>query len=184
MRKDGSESLLKLFSENVSKPLQDIASIETLIIKVVKQLKKEIPESSTENLMELVEDLEKIDFSKPLKVVVAQPASSAPARSSYLNTASGPPATSQADASEALVQEVPADTEWTESELEGFKVFDTVIAISKWKMRDFEAQKGTREEFAIAWRKLSGPARKEIRNGAWSKAIITKIKMLGRSRYD
>ncbi|MHA1315729.1 MAG: hypothetical protein ACTSRB_17625, partial [Candidatus Helarchaeota archaeon] len=71
-----------------------------------------------------------------------------------------------------------------ESELEGFKVFDTVIAISKWKMRDFEAQKGTREEFAIAWRKLSGPARKEIRNGAWSKAIITKIKMLGRSRYD
>jgi hypothetical protein len=68
--------------------------------------------------------------------------------------------------------------DWTESELEGKEIFDTIIV--GWKRKDWEAAKGTREEFMRAWKKLSQTDKQKIRQGAWSKPIIDKMKMLGR----
>lgn len=68
--------------------------------------------------------------------------------------------------------------DWMESEMEGAQIFDSIIV--GWKRRDWEDAKGTREIFMRAWRKLSSSDKQKIRNGAWSKPIITKMKLLGR----
>jgi hypothetical protein len=68
--------------------------------------------------------------------------------------------------------------EWTDSELEGAEIFDTIIV--GWKRKDWETAKGTKEEFMRAWKKLSHTDKQKVRQGAWSKPIIDKMKMLGR----
>jgi hypothetical protein len=79
---------------------------------------------------------------------------------------------------EEAVADVQGD-DWTESELEGAQIFDSII--TGWKRRDWESQaKGTKEMFMRAWKKLSNTDRQRIRNGAWSKKIINKMKLLSR----
>lgn len=68
--------------------------------------------------------------------------------------------------------------DWTDSELEGAEIFDTIIV--GWKRKDWETAKGTKEEFMRAWKKLSHTDKQKVRQGAWSKPIIDKMKMLGR----
>ncbi|MHA1250876.1 MAG: hypothetical protein ACTSRP_12865, partial [Candidatus Helarchaeota archaeon] len=68
--------------------------------------------------------------------------------------------------------------DWSESELEGGEIFERIIV--GWKRRDFEKAQGTKEIFMRAWKKLSSYDRAQIKNGAWSQALINKIKMLGR----
>lgn len=68
---------------------------------------------------------------------------------------------------------------WSESELEGAQIFDTII--TGWKLRDWEEIKGTKEIFMRAWKKSSKSDRQKIKNGAWSKKIMKKLKLLGRS---
>lgn len=68
--------------------------------------------------------------------------------------------------------------DWMESELEGAEVFDSIII--GWKRKDWDSAKGTKEEFMRAWKKLSHTDKQKIRQGAWSKPIIDKMKMLGR----
>ncbi|NVM54024.1 MAG: hypothetical protein HWN66_10020 [Candidatus Helarchaeota archaeon] len=71
------------------------------------------------------------------------------------------------------------DGEWSESELEGGQIFDTLI--TGWKRRDWEKiVQGTKEMFMRAWKKLSKTDKQKIRNGAWSKPIIKKLKMMSR----
>jgi hypothetical protein len=68
--------------------------------------------------------------------------------------------------------------DWMESELEGATIFDSII--TGWKRRDWEKIKGTKEMFMRGWKKLSASDKQKIKNGAWSKPIMNKIKMLGR----
>jgi len=79
---------------------------------------------------------------------------------------------------QSIESEIP-EGDWTESELEGAKIFDTIIV--GWKRRDFEKAQGTKEIFMRAWKKLSNYDRAQIKNGAWSKKLIDKIKLLGRA---
>ena len=69
--------------------------------------------------------------------------------------------------------------DWTSLELEGAEIFEKVI--TGWKRRDLEKADGNKEMFMRAWKKLSNYDRSSIKNGAWSKKLINKIKMLGRS---
>jgi hypothetical protein len=69
--------------------------------------------------------------------------------------------------------------DWTSLELEGAEIFEKVI--TGWKRRDLEKADGNKEMFMRAWKKLSSYDRSAIKNGAWSKKLINKIKMLGRS---
>jgi hypothetical protein len=70
--------------------------------------------------------------------------------------------------------------DWTDSELEGAEIFDTIIV--GWKRKDWDTAKGTKEEFMRAWKKLSHTDKQKVRQGAWSKPIIDKMKMLGREK--
>lgn len=70
--------------------------------------------------------------------------------------------------------------DWTDSELEGAEIFDSIIV--GWKRKDWETAKGTKEEFMRAWKKLSHTDKQKVRQGAWSKPIIDKMKMLGREK--
>jgi hypothetical protein len=72
----------------------------------------------------------------------------------------------------------PEGSGWTESELEGAEVFDSIII--GWKRKDWDSAKGTKEVFMRAWKKLSHTDKQKIRQGAWSKPIIDKMKLLGR----
>ncbi|MHA1750768.1 MAG: hypothetical protein ACTSYZ_00200 [Candidatus Helarchaeota archaeon] len=69
--------------------------------------------------------------------------------------------------------------DWSESELEGGEIFEKIII--GWKRRDFEKAQGTKEIFMKAWKKLSSYDKAQIKNGAWSKKLIDKIKLLGRN---
>ncbi|MHA1784803.1 MAG: hypothetical protein ACTSVY_04335 [Candidatus Helarchaeota archaeon] len=154
---------------------------------------KQVSEHEINQLLHDVVRLEEMDFSKPIRISTQSP--------QFISVSSG--GSSVADdiaamgrqTSKPVIREsktlkvddisdegVIDPTRWTDSEIEGFQVFDENI--TGWKLRDFEKFKGTREMFAIAWRKLSAHDRKRIRNGAWSDQIIKKITLLGRSRFD
>ena len=137
--------------------------------------------------------LEEIDFSQP--IIVSRAVTSSSAAKVSAGTTSGITAKaakiqsqlsgiSQASASsdEGGGVKIVDPNKWTDSEIEGFGVFDELI--TGWKLRDFEKLKGTREMFAIGWRKLNDHDRKKIRNGAWSEPIIKKLVLLGRSRFE
>ncbi|MFX1295397.1 MAG: hypothetical protein ACFFD2_11185 [Promethearchaeota archaeon] len=68
--------------------------------------------------------------------------------------------------------------DWSESELEGAEIYDAII--TTWKRRDWEKVQGTKEIFMRGWKKLSKTDKQKIKNGAWSKQIMNKIKLLGR----
>jgi len=108
-------------------------------------------------------------ISRPMHAISAAPSPSKPS----LSMKSG---------SVIVKEETPTvitkEDGWTESELEGAEVFDTIII--GWKQKDWNSAKGTREEFMRAWKKLSSTDKQKIRQGAWSKQIIDKMKMLGR----
>lgn len=157
---------------------------------------KQVSQFDINRLLQEVVELEEIDFSQPIRispVVQKQDVKS----SGKTITAGGGSITDQIAAmakggssqkQSSLSPEDIQSTEildpnkWTDSEIEGFQLFDETI--TGWKLRDFEKLKGTREMFAIAWRKLSSHDKKRIRNGAWSDPIIKKITLLGRSRFD
>ncbi|NVM28546.1 MAG: hypothetical protein HWN65_06860 [Candidatus Helarchaeota archaeon] len=84
---------------------------------------------------------------------------------------SAPAASAQAE-SEAEVIE----GDWEDIELEGGRIFDTII--TGWKRRDWEKEpKGTKAMFMRAWMKLSSKEKQEVKMGAWSKVIIKKMKL-------
>lgn len=89
----------------------------------------------------------------------------------------GSPLRSSKSESELEVEAPQGD--WTSLELEGAEIFEKVI--TGWKRRDLEKADGNKEMFMRAWKKLSNYDRSAIKNGAWSKKLINKIKMLGRS---
>lgn len=182
------DDLTKSLQANLRTPLKDIVEVQKMVIRAIRELKNRIPKDMMEEMYVAIERLENTDFSAPVQLEMGQPGTEPSVALEGLPQAlekgkKGKKKRKKAE-KEAEKKEIPPDTDWSDSELEGFKIYDEVIAPSKWKVKDFEKQKGTREMFAIAWHKLSGPARKEIRNGAWSKKIIIKIVMLGRERHE
>ncbi|NHI91556.1 MAG: hypothetical protein EAX96_03565 [Candidatus Lokiarchaeota archaeon] len=164
------------------------------VVVNLQEESKQVSEFDINKLLYEVVELEEIDFSQPIRVTPIETSTGGSATvaggGSITEQISAMGKTSQVS-SEKVSSLSPADIQsaeiidpnkWTDSEIEGFQVFDEII--TGWKLRDFEALKGTREIFAIAWRKLSSHDRKKIRNGAWSEPIIKKITLLGRSRLD
>lgn len=100
---------------------------------------------------------------------------------SYRPTPLGVPAPAAPASLSAQEIELPEseDGDWMESEIEGAQIYDTII--TGWKRRDWEGIEGDKETFMRGWRKLSNSDRQKIKNGAWSKPIMNKIKLLGRS---
>jgi len=198
--KNISDSLPKT-EKTVATKISDIAQKTEKLTSLLKGYKDAFQSLSDEagptisyDINELLYDvirLEEIDFSQP--IVVSRAA--APTSTVTVATSGGIAAkaakiqsqlagTSQASSSssDGGGDTIVDPNKWTDSEIEGFGVFDELI--TGWKLRDFEKLDGTREIFAIAWRKLSSHDRKRIRNGAWSEPIIKKLTLLGRSRFE
>jgi len=195
-----SDSLPKT-EKNVSAKINKIAKKTEKLTQLLKGYKDAFQSLADESQPTFASDinsllydvvrLEEIDFSQPIVVSRAVASSSKGGKTTTSSVAakaakiqSQLAGTSQAsDSSDDGGGEIIVDpNKWSDSEIEGFGVFDEMI--TGWKLRDFEKLKGTREIFAIAWRKLSGHDRKRIRNGAWSEPLIKKLTMLGRSRFE
>ena len=169
----------------------------TILLNIYREtfdaLKKESSSLVVGDIDQLLHDvirIEEIDFSEPIQVApVFQstlPSVKAGSIQDEIKARTGGAKSKQESKAlrpGAILSKAVVDpTKWTESEIEGFQVFDELI--HGWKLRDYEKLNGTREGFAIAWRKLSDHDRKKIRSGTWSEPIIKKIKHLGRSRFE
>ncbi len=192
--------LLPNMDDNVSQRIAKIAQKTEKLTNLLKGYKDAFQSLSNESqplfdydINELLYDvvnLEEIDFSQPIVVSRAVAPSSATVGNNVSPSVAAKAAkiqselkgTSVTSASSGSSNEIVDPNKWTDSEIEGFGVFDELI--TGWKLRDFEKLEGSREMFAIAWRKLSEHDRKRIRNGAWSEPIIKKIALLGRSRFE
>ncbi len=171
---------LASLDKNVSERLKN------LDYTYLKELKREIDVIHAKLQQQLQARLFQLlikEFQKPkLKPSVGAPISKQPriTKQSYRPYAPAAPisvpSAVQSPQTAEVIEEIEGD--WTESELEGAKIFDTIIV--GWKRRDWEKVKGTKEMFMRAWKKLSNVDRQKIKNGAWSKPIMNKLKLLGR----
>jgi len=116
--------------------------------------------------------------SGPAEAIPAQLPPKKPIPSAPLSKSRSPEISAPETAKAETPTVAPKEGGWTESELEGAEVFDSIII--GWKRKDWDSAKGTKEEFMRAWKKLSHTDKQKIRQGAWSKPIIDKMKMLGR----
>jgi len=192
----------KIFNEKFQKisekteKLSFVLNTFTDILADLRNESKQVSQFDINRLLQEVVELEEVDFSQPIRIspVVQQQAVSSGAKTisaggvsitdqiSAMAKGSSSQKASSLSPGDIQSSEIIDPNKWTDSEIEGFQVFDETI--TGWKLRDFEKFNGTREMFAIAWRKLSGHDQKRIRNGAWSEPIIKKITLLGRSRSD
>ncbi|NVM01445.1 MAG: hypothetical protein HWN67_03870, partial [Candidatus Helarchaeota archaeon] len=156
----------------------------------VNQLQTDVKIFSVKDLYKKIEELENFDFSQPFiaQPIISQvieslsPSTEKAVQKETVSTLRAPIPTMPV---KQVVKEVPSEEkisegDWSESELEGAKIFDELI--TGWKQRDWEKIGGTREIFMAGWAKLSSYDKKKIRSGTWSKQIINKIKLLGRER--
>jgi len=176
--------------ESAKPKIEKLARAQTMIIDTVKQLTSDMKIYSTKELLKKVEELEKIDFNQPVVTQVIEVAATTPidsTLSSKKTPLSAPIPTvspvlspkTQVSALESVTEDLDLE-DIRESELEGAKIFETII--TGWKRRDWEKIGGTKEMFIWAWAKLSNFDRQKIKNGTWSKQIMNKCKLLGRER--
>ncbi|MHA1265498.1 MAG: hypothetical protein ACTSRS_09710 [Candidatus Helarchaeota archaeon] len=146
--------------DDIKAKLQQQINAQLLHVLIKQSMKQKKPEPSD------------IRRARPISPLVT------PRRAPIHAVTAPVPKSAAAEAASAEAVEVP-EGEWQESELEGAKIFDTIIV--GWKRRDWEKVKGTKEIFMRGWKKLSSSDKQKIRNGAWSKPIMNKIKLLGRN---
>ncbi len=158
---------LKTRIDSIHTKLQQQMQMQIFQLLIKKSQEQEVkPLEKLESKVKSVEK-EKVTSPKtPLKVTASQ-RPSVPTTPSTVPPPSQPPLTSEL-----------AEDDLSESELEGAQLYDTLIV--GWKRRDWEALKGTKEIFSRGWKKLSMTDRQKIKNGAWSKPLMEKLKLLGR----
>ncbi|MHA1377551.1 MAG: hypothetical protein ACTSRG_04110 [Candidatus Helarchaeota archaeon] len=178
------------FFNDVKPKCEKLSIAQTMITDTVKQLNSDIKVFSIKALMKKIDDLEKIDFSQPIIPQVVEESALKPKSTIHKKTifaSPTPTATTPISATQpqtnvqaASIKEISDNTELLESEVEGTKIYDSII--TGWKRRDWEKLGGTREMFIKGWTKLSSFDRQKIKNGTWSKPMMNKVKMLGRAR--
>ena len=175
---------------------QRLASLDTTITNKLKNLElgyvRELKKQMDSTHMQMVQQIQARMFEllikesqkAPRKPQARAPSAAPTPRRGPSYQPYGVPSPAPAPAAAPVPEMEAVDGEWSESELEGAQIYDTII--TGWKRRDWEKHdpnhpKGTKEMFMRGWKKLSSSDRQKIKNGAWSKPIINKLKMLGRS---
>ena len=172
--------------EMIKPKFEKLGITQTLINDIVNQLKSDVPIYSVKDLLFKVKKLEEIDFTQPIihqKIGVPTSSTQKTVQKDIpLSSRIGSSSTSKIETkiAEPPSEELAPEGDWSDSELEGSKIFNDLIV--GWKLKDFEKIGGTKELFMIAWRKLSSYDKQKIRSGTWSKNIMNKVKFLGREK--
>ncbi|MDD1779460.1 MAG: hypothetical protein LUQ65_14960 [Candidatus Helarchaeota archaeon] len=167
-------SLDKIISQRISAMQYDNLKqmkyqLDSICIKLQQQIQMQL-------LQFMIKQARVQQEKPPVPAPVVTPTS--PISASRTAAKPSPPVPKGAEPVKAEAPTPVQQGEWTDSELEGAEIFDTIIV--GWKRKDWETAKGTKEEFMRAWKKLSHTDKQKVRQGAWSKPIIDKMKMLGR----
>ncbi|NVM01515.1 MAG: hypothetical protein HWN67_04235, partial [Candidatus Helarchaeota archaeon] len=138
-------SKISKYLEEIKPKVTKLSDAQKMISDIVNQLQTDVKFFSVKDLYKKIEELENFDFSQPIrvqpiksqKIKSPSPSTKKVVQKETVPTLHAPVPTLPVNkvVKEAPLEEKVSEGDWSESELEGAKIFDELI--SGWKQRDW-----------------------------------------------